>query len=188
MKCAERIEELRESVLKPTGQKDKRAELHSLKKNRSELPPSERSPITGECFPKEQCSFILGKSLRMFPDVHTDLRRIAQGIEPRIEKAHPAAAEWGFPVSSLSSRLVWSQLRQTLYQANESAKSPSPSLAGQSVIVNQAGLLAPVHRSFASSRGLPSDCQLALACEFAPCYSGVTAPAYEIILSLPDSL
>jgi len=48
MKCAERIEELRESVLKPTGQKDKRAELHSLKKNRSELPPSERSPITGE--------------------------------------------------------------------------------------------------------------------------------------------
>jgi len=91
----------------------------------------------------------------MFPDVRTDLRRIAQGIEPRIEKAHPAAAEWGFPVSSLSSRLVWSQLRQTLYQANESAKSPSPSLAGQSVIVNQAGLLAPVHRSFASSRGIP---------------------------------
>ena len=115
----------------------------------------------------------------MFPDVHTDLRRIAQGIEPRIEKAHPAAAEWGFPVSSLSSRLVWSQLRQTLYQANESAKSPSPSLAGQSVIVNQAGLLAPVHRSSAPSQGsLPSDCQPPSAYGITRCYSGVTAPAY----------
>ena len=83
---------------------------------------------------------------------------------------------------------VWSIGAKLSLEANESAKSPSPSLAGQSVIVNQAGLLAPVHRSFASSRGFPSDCQLALACEFAPCYSGVTAPAYEIIVSLPDSL
>ena len=104
------------------------------------------------------------------------------------KKPIPQQQNGSFSVSSLSSRVVWSRLRQTLYQANESAKSPSPSLAGQSVIVNQAGLLAPVHRSFASSRGFPSDCQLALACEFAPCYSGVTAPAYEIILSLPDSL
>lgn len=32
----------------------------------------------------------------MFAYVRTDLRRIAQGIEPCIEKAHPAAAEWVF--------------------------------------------------------------------------------------------
>ena len=64
-------------------------------------------------------------------------------------------------------------------EANESAKSPSPSLAGQSVIVNQAGLLAPVHRSSASSQeSLPSDCQPPLAYGITRCYSGVTAPAY----------
>ena len=51
--------------------------------------------------------------------------------------------------------MVWSIRAKLSLEANESAKSPSPSLAGQSVIVNQAGLLAPVHRSFASSRGLP---------------------------------
>ena len=49
--------------------------------------------------------------------------------------------------------MVWSIRAKLSLVANESAKSPSPSLAGQSVIVNQAGLLAPVHRSFASSRG-----------------------------------
>ena len=68
-------------------------------------------------------------------------------------------AERAFPVSLLSSR--WSGLTAKLsLEANESAKSPSPSLAGQSVIVNQAGLLASVHRSSASSqRSLPSDCR-----------------------------
>ena len=38
------------------------------------------------------------------------------------------------------------------------SKSPSPSLAGQTVIVNQAVLLAPVHHASASSQeSLPSD-------------------------------
>ena len=87
-------------------------------------------------------------------------------------------AERAFPVSLLSSR--WSGLTAKLsLEANESAKSPSPSLAGQSVIVNQAGLLASVHRSSASSqRFLPSDCRRVSACGITPCYSGVTAPAY----------
>ena len=77
--------------------------------------------------------------------------------------------------------MVWSGSAKLSLEANESAKSPSPSLAGQSVIVNQAGLLAPVHRSSASSqRSLPSDCRLSSTCEITPCYSGVTAPAYEI--------
>jgi len=76
---------------------------------------------------------------------------------------------------------VWSHCAKLSLEANESAKSPSPSLAGQSVIVNQAGLLAPVHRSSASSqRFLPSDCWQSSTCGITPCYSGVTAPAYEI--------
>ena len=77
-------------------------------------------------------------------------------------------AERAFPVSLLSSR--WSGLSAKLsLEANESAKSPSPSLAGQSVIVNQAGLLAPVHRSSASSqRSLSSDCQLNWRAESLP--------------------
>ena len=117
--------------------------------------------------------------------MHTDLLRIVPRAARRAfyakKKPIPRCAERAFSVSLLSSR--WSGLTAKLsLEANESAKSPSPSLAGQSVIVNQAGLLAPVHRSFASSRGaFPSDCRLALACEFAHCYSGVTAPAYEII-------
>ena len=79
---------------------------------------------------------------------------------------------------------VWSIGAKLSLEANESAKSPSPSLAGQSVIVNQAGLLTPVHRSSASSqRSLPSDCRLSSTCEITPCYSGVTAPAYEISAS-----
>ena len=76
---------------------------------------------------------------------------------------------------------VWSIGAKLSLEANESAKSPSPSLAGQSVIVNQAGLLAPVHRSFASSRGAsPVTADVRSARGLAPCYSGVTAPAYEI--------
>ena len=90
-------------------------------------------------------------------------------------------AERAFPVSLLSSRAVWSQMPNSLYERYESAKSPSPSLAGQSVIVNQAGLLAPVHRSSASSqRFLPSDCRRVSARGITPCYSGVTAPAYGV--------
>ena len=78
-------------------------------------------------------------------------------------------AERAFPVSLLSSRAVWSQMPNSLYERYESAKSPSPSLAGQSVIVNQAGLLAPVHRSSASSqRSLSSDCQLNWRAESLP--------------------
>ena len=74
---------------------------------------------------------------------------------------------------------VWSTSAKLSLEANESAKSPSPSLAGQSVIVNQAGLLASVHRSSASSqRFLPSDCRRVSARGITPCYSGVTAPAY----------
>ena len=94
--------------------------------------------------------------------MHTDLLRIAPRAARRAfyakKKPIPRCAERAFSVSLLSSR--WSGLSAKLsLEANESAKSPSPSLAGQSVIVNQAGLLAPVHRSSASSqRFLPSDC------------------------------
>ena len=95
------------------------------------------------------------------------------------KKPIPRCAERAFSVSLLSSRAVWSQMPNSLYERYESAKSPSPSLAGQSVIVNQAGLLAPVHRSSASSQGsLPSDCQPPSAYGITRCYSGVTAPAY----------
>ena len=116
--------------------------------------------------------------------MHTDLLRIVPRAARRAfyakKKPILRCAERAFSVSLLSSR--WSGLTAKLsLEANESAKSPSPSLAGQSVIVNQAGLLAPVHRSFASSqRSLPSDCRLSSTCEITPCYSGVTAPAYEI--------
>jgi len=52
---------------------------------------------------------------------------------------------------------------------------PFPSLAGQMAIVNQAVLLAPVHRLPAPSQGMrPSD----IPCRVAHCYSGGTAPAY----------
>ena len=95
--------------------------------------------------------------------MHTDLLRIAPRAARRAfyakKKPIPRCAERAFSVSLLSSR--WSGLSAKLsLEANESAKSPSPSLAGQSVIVNQAGLLASVHRSSASSqRFLPSDCR-----------------------------
>ena len=68
-------------------------------------------------------------------------------------------AERAFSVSLLSSPFGSVYDAKLSLEANESAKSPSPSLAGQSVIVNQAGLLAPVHRSSTPSRRfLPSDC------------------------------
>ena len=167
MKCAERIEELRESVLKPTGQKDKRAELHSLKKNRSELPPSERSPITGGKTRTEKMSNVSPRSSapsswgnlcacsQTCTQISAGSRRESSLAK---KKPIPRCAERAFSVSLLSSRRSGLSAKLSL-EANESAKSPSPSLAGQSVIVNQAGLLAPVHRSSASSRGfLPSDC------------------------------
>ena len=112
--------------------------------------------------------------------MHTDLLRIAlqRRVYGKGKAPSTRCAERAFPVSLLSSR--WSGLTAKLsLEANESAKSPSPSLAGQSVIVNQAGLLAPVHRSSASSQeSLPSDCQPTLAYGITRCYSGVTAPAY----------
>ena len=53
-------------------------------------------------------------------------------------------------------------------------KSPSPSLAGQTVIANQAVLLAPVHRLPAPSQVSP----VTYLYRLARCYSGGTAPAY----------
>ena len=114
--------------------------------------------------------------------MHTDLLRIVPRTARMYAKKKPIprCAERAFSVSLLSSR--WSGLSAKLsLEANESAKSPSPSLAGQSVIVNQAGLLASVHRSSASSqRFLPSDCRRVSARGITPCYSGVTAPAYGV--------
>ena len=138
--------------------------------------------------PRSAYSFIPGKSLGMgyFSHAHRSPQDRSCTRETLLytkKKPIPRCAERAFSVSLLSSR--WSGLSAKLsLEANESAKSPSPSLAGQSVIVNQAGLLAPVHRSFASSqRSLPSDCRLSSTCEITPCYSGVTAPAYEVLNS-----
>ena len=95
--------------------------------------------------------------------MHTDLLRIVPHVARRAfyakKKPIPRCAERAFSVSLLSSPYGLVYCAKLSLEANESAKSPSPSLAGQSVIVNQAGLLAPVHRSSASSqRFLPSDC------------------------------
>lgn len=72
-------------------------------------------------------------------------------------------------------------------EQQRSRKSPSPSLAGQTAIVNQAVLLAPGHHSPASSRELsPSD-----MCRIARCYSGGTAlasPTFLLSLSTPDPI
>jgi len=92
--------------------------------------------------------------------MHTDLLRIVPRIAGMYAKKKPIprCAERAFSVSLLSSRRSGLSAKLSL-EANESAKSPSPSLAGQSVIVNQAGLLAPVHRSSTPSRRfLLSDC------------------------------
>ena len=96
--------------------------------------------------------------------MHTDLLRIVPHVARRAfyakKKPIPRCAERAFSVSLLSSPYGLVYCAKLSLEANESAKSPSPSLAGQSVIVNQAGLLAPVHRSSASSqRSLPSDCR-----------------------------
>ena len=117
--------------------------------------------------------------------MHTDLLRIvhAHGKHDFIQRKSPfhGVQNGLFRYRYSVPDMVWSIRAKLSLEANESAKSPSPSLAGQSVIVNQAGLLAPVHRSSASSqRSLPSDCRLSSTCEITPCYSGVTAPAYEI--------
>ena len=112
--------------------------------------------------PRSAYSFIPGKSLRMgfVSHAHRSPQDRSCSAVYGKGKAHPTrCAERAFPVSLLSSRLGLISAPNSL-EANESAKSPSPSLAGQSVIVNQAGLLASVHRSSASSRGsLPSDCR-----------------------------
>ena len=115
--------------------------------------------------------------------MHTDLLRIVPRAAKRVfhakKKPLLQCAERAFSVSLLSSPFGSVYDANLSLEANESAKSPSPSLAGQSVIVNQAGLLASVHRSSASSqRFLPSDCRRVSACGITPCYSGVTAPAY----------
>ena len=46
--------------------------------------------------------------------------------------------------------------KRTYFHTMKESESPSPSLAGQTAIVNQAVLLTPVHRSPAPSRGLSS--------------------------------
>ena len=94
--------------------------------------------------------------------IRTDLLRIAlqRRVYGKGKAPSTRCAERAFPVSLLSSRRSGHHCAKLSLEANESAKSPSPSLAGQSVIVNQAGLLASVHRSSASSqRFLPSDCR-----------------------------
>ena len=93
--------------------------------------------------------------------MHTDLLRIVHANRVyEKEKPLPHGVQNGlFRYRYSVPDTVWSTSAKLSLEANESAKSPSPSLAGQSVIVNQAGLLAPVHRSPASSQGfLPSDC------------------------------
>lgn len=54
------------------------------------------------------------------------------------------------------------------------SKSPSPSLAGQTVIVKQAVLLTSDQRSPTPSQISP----VTYLCGLAPCYSGGTVPAY----------
>ena len=131
--------------------------------------------------PRSARSSILGKSLCANTRfAHTDPLRNALQHRVQKEKPLPHGVQNGlFRYRYSVPHTVWSIGAKLSLEANESAKSPSPSLAGQSVIVNQAGLLAPVHRSSASSQGsLPSDCQPPSAYGITRCYSGVTAPAY----------
>ena len=114
--------------------------------------------------------------------MHTDLLRIVHAAPCVWKRKSPFHTVCRTGFSGIVTQFpTWSGhlCAKLSLEANESAKSPSPSLAGQSVIVNQAGLLAPVHRSSASSQGsLPSDCQPPSAYGITRCYSGVTAPAY----------
>ena len=58
---------------------------------------------------------------------------------------------------------------------DDRAKSPSPSLVGQTAIVDQAVLLTPAHRSPAPSQSMRFSDFL----QAAHCYSGGTAPAFS---------
>ena len=133
--------------------------------------------------PRSAYSFIPGKSLGtgFFSHAHRSPQdRSCSAVCMEKEKPLPHGVQNGlFRYRYSVPHTVWSIGAKLSLEANESAKSPSPSLAGQSVIVNQAGLLASVHRSSASSqRFLPSDCRRVSARGITPCYSGVTAPAY----------
>ena len=123
--------------------------------------------------PRSAYSFIPGKSLCMeaFSHAHRSPQdRSCSAVCMEKEKPLPHGVQNGlFRYRYSVPDTVWSHCAKLSLEANESAKSPSPSLAGQSVIVNQAGLLAPVHRSSASSqRSLSSDCQLNWRAESLP--------------------
>ena len=115
------------------------AELHSLKKNRPELPPSERSFHIGSktrtekmsnVSPRSAYSFIPGKSLGMgyFSHTHRSPQdrstRRKKGILCK-EKAHSTVCRTGFFGIVTQFPMVWSK-RQTLSRGERIRKISIP--------------------------------------------------------------
>jgi len=94
----------------------------------------------------------------------------AKRLSCQAEKAHRSQTKNPGNFAGILAFVQLKEKRRTAF-----LQIPFPSLAGQMAIVNQAVLLAPVHRLPAPSQGMrPSD----IPCRVAHCYSGGTAPAY----------